>query len=84
MHPADIIAAIHKLKKNQRSIAAEIGRAPCTVGLVIHGRVRSRYVAQHISSILQTPVDVIWPGGYDYAKKTANGRQNIADSHRKT
>lgn len=65
LHPADIKAAIEKKGATQAAIAREFGRSPMAVWNVIHGRTKSRKIADRIAEITGLPLRKLWPGVYE-------------------
>ncbi|MNL39226.1 hypothetical protein D3C87_1614920 [compost metagenome] len=64
MHPADIQAAIKKVGQSQAAIAAELHVSRMAVSHIIHGRGKSRRIADHIAELVAIPLSDLWPGKY--------------------
>lgn len=61
MHPEQIKAAIRMKGTTPTAIAAKLEVTPTTVWQVIHGKGKSKRVAEAISSITQLPIATLWP-----------------------
>jgi lambda repressor-like predicted transcriptional regulator len=70
LHPADIQAAIRKAGQTQAEIARALDVQEAAVSLVVHGRSKSRRVAQEISRVTGIPLTRLWPGAYEDAAST--------------
>ncbi len=64
MHPADIKAALIKAGFSLTKVAEQNNVSQPLVSQVVHGRLRSRRVAQAIAQITGKPLEVLWPGQY--------------------
>jgi lambda repressor-like predicted transcriptional regulator len=64
MHPADINAALLKAGANQTRIAEKHNVSCNAVSSVIHGRMKSRRLANAIAKVTGIPVNTLWPGKY--------------------
>ena len=81
MHPADILAAVKKVKSSARLIAEQENCDPSFVVRVISGEKTSHPVAYAIAAKTGIPTEKMWPGRYlrpvDYRvlrKNNASGR----------
>jgi len=68
MNPHDIAAALRKKGSSQRAIATACEVSVSTVSHVVHGRGKSRKVAEAISKVTGIPVQRLWPTSYEMKK----------------
>jgi len=71
MHYADINAALHKARKPPAQLARELEVPRSNVSMVIHGKAKSRRIANRIAKITGLSVDELWPGKYSRASKSS-------------
>lgn len=64
MHPADINAALIKKGSSQSEIARALSVSPMGVSQVVHGRSKSRRIADAIAKITGISIHTLWPGRY--------------------
>ncbi|MFO1322199.1 MAG: helix-turn-helix domain-containing protein [Burkholderiales bacterium] len=60
-----IAARLRQRRASQKHIAETLDVHINSVHQVIHGRMRSRRIAEHIADILGTTPDRLWPGAYE-------------------
>ncbi|WP_149356384.1 helix-turn-helix domain-containing protein [Comamonas testosteroni] len=65
MHPEQIKAEIRMRGTTPAAMADKLCLSRMTVSNVIHGRSTSRRVADAIASLIEQPVNRIWPGQYE-------------------
>lgn len=66
MHPADINAALRKAGSNQACIARQLKISDNAISNVVHGRMKSRRVAEAIAKATGLTLNVIWPNKYNH------------------
>lgn len=64
MDSLDIVHELKKRGKSQSQLARDLDMSISVVNSVIHGKVTSHTVAQHISSILGREINDLWPNQY--------------------
>ncbi len=74
MHPADIIAACTKAGASQKTLAERLQISKQAINNTIHGKSRSRRIAQHIADLIGLPVERLWPGKYDTPRQPRKPR----------
>jgi lambda repressor-like predicted transcriptional regulator len=65
MHPADIKAALQKVRSSQAKVARELHTSETAVAHVIYGRSTSKRIAKLISKKTGLSLSQLWPGRYD-------------------
>jgi Ner family transcriptional regulator len=66
VEPIDIIHELKKRGKSQTQLTRDLDISNSVVNNVIHGKVTSHTVAQHIATFLGKQLNEIWPGQYVY------------------
>ena len=69
MHPEQIKAEIRMRGTTPAAMADELCLSRMTVSNVIHGRSTSRRVADAIASLIEQPINRVWPGQYEPNRK---------------
>ena len=64
MHPADIQAALKKQDYSMADVGKALSVSRYMVCNVIHGRTKSRRIANAIAKLLNTSANELWPGKY--------------------
>lgn len=64
VHPADITAALKKVRSSQTAIARDLGVTQQAVWSVISGRKKSIRIAKRIARQTGLGVEEMWPGKY--------------------
>lgn len=62
----DISYRLRVLGWTQAALARELGVSAGMVNNVVHNRVTCHRVAEHIATLLQEPMQDLWPGRYEY------------------
>lgn len=66
MHPADIIATLHKAGHPPCKVAQALAVSRAAVSQVIHGETTSYNIASYIAAVSNTPLKRLWTDGrYD-------------------
>lgn len=78
MESIDIIHELRKRGKSQSQLARDLGISISVVNNVIHGKVTSHTVAQHIAAFIGKEMKEIWPQQYIYKPRntTRNTRKD--------
>ncbi|XZG69049.1 helix-turn-helix domain-containing protein [Chitinibacteraceae bacterium HSL-7] len=62
----DISYRLRVVGWTQAALARELGVSAGMVNNVVHNRVTCHRVAEHIATLLQEPMQALWPGRYEY------------------
>ena len=88
MDPIDIIHELKKRGKSQTQLARDLDISNSVVNNVIHGKVTSHTVAQHIATFLGKQLNEIWPNQYVYKPRnkprkldTKKSNENLEVNH---
>ena len=60
-----VAALMKRHRVSQTKIAHDLGVHVNSVHAVIHGRMKSRRIAEHIARLLSTSVERLWPDAYE-------------------
>lgn len=69
MHEADIQASIKKADYSYRKLAAELEVSATSIRDVVRNATQSHRIATHISTLINKPIDDIWPDTYNYTPR---------------
>ena len=77
MHPVQIKAEIRMRGTTPAAMADQLSLSRMTVSNVIHGRSTSRRVADAIASLIEQPINRIWPGQYEPSRANKLKRRRL-------
>jgi Ner family transcriptional regulator len=80
MEPIDIIYQLKIKGKSQSQLARDLGISSAVVNNVIHGKVTSHAVAQHIAAFIGREINEIWPDQYVYKPRKSSRKRISANN----
>lgn len=78
MDSLDIVHELKKRGKSQSQLARDLDMSISVVNSVIHGKVTSHTVAQHISNILGKEINDLWPNQYVFKPRKTKRSVQLA------
>ncbi|MFZ2452599.1 MAG: helix-turn-helix domain-containing protein [Methylovulum miyakonense] len=69
LHPALILAALKMEGHSYVTIANHFSISTTAIENVVKGKTKSLRTAKYIATLINKPLDDIWPGQYDYEQR---------------